>query len=139
MRSVQRRRVKTLNEVNITNLVDVIMVLLIIFILIAPLIKEGIKIEIPETSKSSPLSQEESILIRINKEGKFYLDNKRVGEPSLVERVKALKQQYPKNMVLIEADKGLVYGKVVGVMDKLRSAGIEEVGLVTEKLPGGTP
>ncbi len=140
MRGVIRRRVKTVTDINVTNLVDVLLTLLIIFMLVAPILNDdGIQIELPTTQAAQPIQREErTILIRINQAGRYFMDGKMLTKEEVVDRVKVYKGQNPKNLVLVEGDAKAEYGKVVEVFDFLRLGGISDVGLVTQNLPSET-
>ncbi len=129
----KRTRARPTAEINLTNLVDVTMVLLIVFILISPMIKEGLEVKLPETTTSTILEQEQSILVVCDKSGKVFVQDKRVTVNQVGEAVKSLKRSRPDAIVLLRADTELAYGTVISVMDAIRSAGITNVGMVTQK------
>jgi biopolymer transport protein TolR len=123
---MEKRR-QTLSEINVTPFVDVMLVLLIIFMVTAPLLQQGIDINLPQ-AKGKELTTPERVDITIKKDGKIYLDKTAV-------TLAALRAQLSKNKnreVFLKADKDVPYGLVVEVMGELREIGIEKLGMVTE-------
>ena len=123
---MEKRR-QTLSEINVTPFVDVMLVLLIIFMVTAPLLQQGIDINLPQ-AKGKELTTPERVDITIKKDGKIYLDKTTV-------TLEALRAHLSKNKnreVFLKADKDVPYGLVVEVMGELREIGIEKLGMVTE-------
>ena len=122
---------KTISEINVTSLVDVTIVLLIIFMITAPLLRSGIEVELPK-SKSDDLKPQEGVMVTLNREGLLYID----GERAQLENFETiLYQKYTassRKIVLLQADKEVPYGKVINVMDKIKSLGINNIGLIIE-------
>jgi biopolymer transport protein TolR len=123
---MERRR-QALSEINVTPFVDVMLVLLIIFMVTAPLLQQGIDVDLPQ-AKGKEMSPVERIIITVKKDGKIYLDKSSVSIKSL--RAKLLKKKNKE--VFLKADKDVPYGLVVTVMGELRELGIEKLGMVTE-------
>ncbi len=123
---MERRR-QALSEINVTPLVDVILVLLIIFMVTAPLLQQGIDVNLPQ-AKGKEMSPTERIIITIKKDGKIYVDKTAVTLKSMQARLlKSINKE-----VFLKADKDVPYGLVVEVMGELREIGIEKLGMVTE-------
>ena len=123
---MERRR-QALSEINVTPFVDVMLVLLIIFMVTAPLMQQGIDVDLPQ-AKGKELSPTERIIITVKKSGKIYVNKSSV-------TLKSLKTKLSKKTnkeVFLKADKDVPYGLVVTVMGELRSIGIEKLGMVTE-------
>ncbi|HHN66194.1 MAG TPA: protein TolR [Nitrospirae bacterium] len=129
----RHRRRAVMSEINVTPLVDVMLVLLIIFMVTAPMLKQGIDIELPK-AKGKQLRSEERIDVKINRRGEIYLNNRKVTLKELVRKMKAISRLNPD--VYLKADRKVPYGKVVRVMAEIKDAGIEKVGLITEPLSG---
>jgi biopolymer transport protein TolR len=123
---MEKRR-QALSEINVTPFVDVMLVLLIIFMVTAPLLQQGIDINLPQ-AKGKEMSPSERIIITVKKDGKIYLDKTSVTLKSLsVQLAKKTNRE-----VYLKADKDVPYGAVVAVMGELREIGIEKLGMVTE-------
>lgn len=123
---MERRR-QALSEINVTPFVDVMLVLLIIFMVTAPLLQQGIDINLPQ-AKGKELSPTERIVITIKKDGKMYLDKTTVTLKTLTAKL----SKRTNKEVFLKADKDVPYGVVVTVMGELREVGIEKLGMVTE-------
>ena len=129
--SAESRIGATLSEINIIPLVDVILVLLLIFMLTAPLMHRGIDVALPKSS-AKPTAVEERLVLTLTKEQTIYLNDKPVPVAGLEPRLRdALKARTDKT-VYLKADQGLSYGFVVETMDRIRRAGVEKLGMVTE-------
>ena len=127
-----------MSEINVVPYIDVMLVLLIIFMVTAPLITQGVKVELPQAD-AEPLSEEseEPLIISVNREGALYLnvgDNK--GDPledeALMVRVAAVLKNKPKTPVMVRGDSQVDYGRVVHAMVLAQAAGAPSVGLITE-------
>ncbi|MDH5572723.1 MAG: protein TolR [Gammaproteobacteria bacterium] len=135
--SAQRFRKKRMSEINVVPYIDVMLVLLVIFMVTAPLLTQGIKVELPQTD-STPIEQneQEPIIISVDKDGNYYLnlgddtDSPITGE-ILVIRIKAVLRHRKDNTVYVKGDTDANYGKVVNLMALLNQSGVEHVGLVT--------
>ncbi len=123
---MERRR-QALSEINVTPFVDVMLVLLIIFMVTAPLLQQGIDVNLPQ-AKGREMSPTERIIITIKKDGKIYVDKTAVTLKSMQARL--LKSTNKE--VFLKADKDVHYGLVAEVMGELREIGIEKLGMVTE-------
>jgi biopolymer transport protein TolR len=126
------RRVGTsLAEINIIPLVDVVLVLLLIFMLTAPMMYRGIDVNLPKAA-SRPTAVEERMVLTVTKDRTLYLNEKPVSLATLETQLRdAFKGRTDKTLYL-KADAGLAYGAVVETMDRVRRAGIERLGMVTE-------
>lgn len=116
-------------EINVTPLVDVMLVLLIIFMVTAPLLQQGVDVNLPQ-AKGKNLPPEERLSIVIKKGGEIYLNNNLISLPELTKKLVATSKLNPD--VLLKADKDVPYGLVVEVMGEVKEAGIEKLGMVTE-------
>jgi len=129
------------SDINVTPLVDVMLVLLIIMMLIAPMLQQGVSLRLPTATNTvdKPESADQTVIaIAANKE--IYLNAKPIREADLGQRVTDILESKTEKIVLIRADEEVEYGVVMAVMDQLRQAAIEDVGLITEKrkVQGGT-
>ncbi len=132
MRRKKRRPVQEMNtDINITSLVDVTMMLLIIFILVAPILNQGIELNLPEASSSVP-EPEHGLRISMGSEGEIFFDGKPILPQSLDDELRFRARQDPEISVLLEADDRLGYGSVLDVLDRARIAGLTRVSLATQ-------
>jgi len=118
-----------LSEINVTPLVDVMLVLLIIFMVTAPLMQQGIDVNLPK-AKGKELPPEERISIVVKKGGALYLNDNPISKPDLIAKLTAISKRNPD--VFLKADKDVPYGTVVEIMGDVKEAGIEKLGMVTE-------
>jgi len=126
---VRRNRYNGISEINVTNLVDVTMVLLIIFMITAPLMRSGMQVDLPE-SKTTDLKQKEGIIVTLKKDGIILVDEKTVPADQLVTVLSRMVAAQGDQTVLLHADKAVPYGNVISVMDDIKQAGINHLGLV---------
>lgn len=122
-----------LNEINVTPFVDVMLVLLIIFMVTAPLMTQGVEVDLPTTKTVKNLPQDsEHLVLSVKKDGSLFLDEYQVGIDELEEHLKRLVSKQKKQLFL-RADKEVTYGLVVQVMGEIKSAGIDRLGIVAEQ------
>ncbi len=127
-----RARVRSsLAELNVIPLVDVVLVLLLIFMLTAPMMYRGIDVNLPRSS-GRPTAIEERLVLTITKERLLFLNDRALPLTVLEPRLRELMKDRGDKTLFIKADKDLVYGYVVETMDRVRRAGVERVGMVTE-------
>jgi biopolymer transport protein ExbD len=122
------------SDINVTPLVDVMLVLLIIMMLIAPMLQKGVDVQLPEAGNTvdKPETQEQTVLA-VKEDQSFYLNGALVAETELVQRIKDTLESKKQKIVLIKADKNAPYSAIMKMMDQLRAAEIEDIGLITEK------
>ena len=125
---------RVLSEINVTPLVDVTLVLLIIFMVTTPMLQRGTDVELPQAQQSEP-KEEERITLILTREGRVYLNTQEIPRVSLRDRLVALAHNRER-VVHFRGDAQVPYGLVIEVMDALKAAGIETVGLITERPPG---
>jgi biopolymer transport protein TolR len=127
-----------LAEINITPFVDVVLVLLVIFLITAPMMLGGIDVRVPktETRTSRP---EERVILSVTRDRGVYLENQPISLDRLSKVLAGMVQRNPKAAVFLKADEAVGYGVVMKVMDVIKKAGIDRVGMVTEPIgPGGS-
>ena len=132
-----RRTRKLMGEINVVPYIDVMLVLLIIFMVTAPLLSQGVKVELPETDGAEAIDPDpEVIVLSVEPTGQMYLN---LGDPEValsaervVELVSAAMRREPGRPVLVKADKAVPYGRVVEGMVLLQQAGARKVGFVTQ-------
>ncbi|MEK7370983.1 MAG: biopolymer transporter ExbD [candidate division NC10 bacterium] len=121
----------TLSEINIIPLVDVILVLLLIFMLTAPLMHRGIDVSLPK-SAAKPTAVEERVVLTLTKDRMVFINDKPVPLAGLEPRLRDVLKSRADKTIYLKADQGLQYGFVVETMDRVRRAGVEKLGMVTE-------
>lgn len=118
------------SEINVTPFVDVVLVLLIIFMIMAPMLDQGVEIDLPQTKEVEVLPNDvEHLVLTIQKNGKLFLDSYEVQLNELEERVNILVTEKSRAL-FIKADSNVPYGVVVDIMGRIKSAGIENLGIV---------
>jgi biopolymer transport protein ExbD len=121
------------SDINVTPLVDVMLVLLIIMMLVAPMLEQGVNVKLPTATNSTPKPQSaEQTVIAIAANKAIYLNAKPVPQAELASKITDILGNKTEKIVLIRADQEVEYGTVMEVMDQLRQAAIEDIGLVTE-------
>lgn len=120
------------SEINVTPLVDVCLVLLIIFMVVAPLLRKGIDVDLPQTASSRSMP-EPQLTLSIKSDGSVFVDQTRVPRERLAATLKASHDQAPARPVIVDGDRRLPYQEVASVLQMVRDAGFERVGLATEK------
>ena len=126
------------SDINVTPMVDVMLVLLIIFMVITPLLQPGVNVQMAKTN--NPIAMEDAdkddaLLIAIKHDGTVFFGTERVTPEQLLTRVSDRLQERSDKRIFIRADAKAKYGSVVAVVDSVRAAGIEQVGLLTEQRP----
>lgn len=122
-------RRKALSEINVTPFVDVMLVLLIIFMVTAPLLQQGIDVNLPK-AKGKDMPPENRLNIVIKKNGDLYLNDNKISMTEMITKLKAMSKHNPD--VFLKADKDVSYGLVVEIMGEIKDSGIEKIGMVTE-------
>jgi biopolymer transport protein TolR len=123
-------------EINVTPFVDVMLVLLIIFMVTAPMMTQGIDVNLPQTEGPAIQSEEERLIVTVAQDRKLYINEYEVELDNLGAKLSALaRNQKSQNQgVFLRADQSIPYGVVVEVMAVIRQAGISQIGMVTEPL-----
>ena len=121
------------SEINVTPLCDVMLVLLIIMMIVAPLLQQGVAVQLPKADNTvdKPETQGQTV-VAISKDKALYLNAKPVTEGELASKINELLEGKAEKIVLIKADQDVEYGAVMAAMDQLRQAGIEDIGLITD-------
>jgi len=122
------------SDINVTPLVDVMLVLLIIMMIVAPLLQQGVALRLPIATNSGekPETQEDTV-VAITSDGRFHVNGISVQEGDLRRRVEEALELKKQRILLIRADEDAAYGDVMDAMDALRAAGLEDIGLITER------
>jgi biopolymer transport protein TolR len=122
------------SDINVTPLVDVMLVLLIIMMIVAPMLQKGVDVRLPVAANSAnkPETQDQTVLA-IKADKTLWVNGVQVRETELRQRVEEILESKKEKIILIKADEEVEYSAVMGAMDALRSGGIEDMGLITER------
>jgi len=121
-----------MSDINVTPFVDVMLVLLIIFMVTAPMMIQGLNVDLPEASAKPLDSEKEHLIITIDKDHQVHINEYQVVLDSLSERLIKILQSRGDREVYLKADKNIPYGIVVQVMAEIKGAGVEQLGMITE-------
>ena len=129
------------SEINVTPLADVMLVLLIIVMLIAPLLQAGILVTLPDaTNTIEKLDNDNDTTVHVDEDGRYYVDKILVpNEGALLTAIQTALDRKFERLVLIKADQAAQYSDIMNVFDQMQRAGIENIGLIVERLDGSQP
>jgi biopolymer transport protein ExbD/biopolymer transport protein TolR len=125
------------SDINVTPMADVMLVLLIIFMVITPMLQKGVSVDMAKTNNPVEMTEadkEDSILVAVSRDGKYYLNQDKVNIDDLTAKVSDLVSNRLDKMIFVKGDYRAKYGDVVKVVDNLRAAGVDKIGLLTEKV-----
>ncbi|MFZ5756579.1 MAG: protein TolR [Pseudomonadota bacterium] len=136
-------RRKLLSDINVVPYIDVMLVLLVVFMITAPMMTQGVKVDLPDAdAEPINIKNDEPLVVSVQRDGSYRLSQggKPLGSRSeapvsmadVVARAGAVRRQKPDTLVLVEGDDAVPYGRVVALMAALQKAGVNDVGLVTE-------
>lgn len=123
-----------ISDINVTPLVDVMLVLLIIFMVTAPMMTHGVKVDLPTTESKSIKTQEDPLILSITKKRDIFIENYKVEVGDLKGKLNKIFANRAAKEILLQADKNVPYGFVMTVMSQVKEAGITKVGMITEPL-----
>ncbi|WP_241087137.1 protein TolR [Candidatus Vondammii sp. HM_W22] len=129
---------KPMAEINVVPYIDVMLVLLVIFMITAPLLTQGVKVDLPlADSEPLPAEADDPVVVSVNATGDFFIDvgegkNAPVDADTLMARVAAVLRYKPRTPIMVKGDRNVDYGRVVEAMVLLQAAGAPNVGLITE-------
>ena len=123
---------KSISEINVTPFVDVMLVLLIIFMVTAPLLTAGIKINLPESASVLKNEKNDPVTVSMNSKGEIYIQKKKISPNDLIKKLIALRGQNKDLKIYIKGDKNLNYGKIMDLMSFINKSGFKKVALVTK-------
>jgi biopolymer transport protein TolR len=125
---------KVLSQINVIPLVDIVLVLLIIFMITAPMLEEGIDVNLPKVEASGLPVPKEPVIVTIDSKRRVFINKKRLKPTELGKKLEAIFKRRTDRMVLLKADATVPYGFVAEAMAEIRKAGIVKIGMVTEPL-----
>jgi biopolymer transport protein TolR len=129
-----RSESRLLSDINVVPLVDIMLVMLIIFMVTAPMMQQGVDVDLPQTTSQPMEGQEQRMVVTINAKREVYLNKEKV-DPALLRRHLERSTAARLNReVFLRADRRVPYGFVVRIMAEIKNAGIEKLGMVTEPL-----
>lgn len=132
-------------DINVVPMADIMLVLLIIFMVVTPMLQKGFSVEMAKTENPRDMEdadKEDAVVIAITRDGNIYLGNQQIGSEQIVERVGEQISARLDKTVYVKSDYRARYGRVVEVVDEVRSTGVDQIGLLTEKKetrPGAVP
>jgi biopolymer transport protein TolR len=119
-------------EINVTPLVDVMLVLLVIFMVTAPMMQQGVQVNLPKADTKAMTPLEDTVVVTVEKSGKIFINKDQVPAADLRGKLAEMFVSREKKEVFLKADAGVPYGEVVKAMADIKGAGIERLGMVTE-------
>lgn len=125
-----------MSQINVTPLVDVMLVLLIIFMVTAPMMQQGLQVNLPKTQAKSLSADQETVVVSIDNRGRIFINNTEASHDDLISRLSEIFAARTKKEVFLKADKDVPYGEVVKTMAEIKGAGIERLGMMTEPVQG---
>lgn len=125
-------RKKLVSDINVTPLVDVMLVLLIIFMITAPMMTQGVNVELPETTAKSLRQEDKPVVISVTKEGDISINNIPLVRALLIQELQKKYESNKEQSIFIRADKNALYGSVVTLMADIKSVGFDKIGMITK-------
>ncbi|MBM4247581.1 MAG: protein TolR [Deltaproteobacteria bacterium] len=130
------RSAGSMSQINVTPLVDVMLVLLVIFMVTAPILQQGVSVDLPDARAGALSGKDDQLVVSVTKKGSLYLNDTAMSAVDLQAKLRTIAVQRPDGQVFVRADKSVPYGDVVAVMAAIKQSGIRRVGMVTALPPG---
>lgn len=132
---------KVNSDINVTPMVDVMLVLLIIFMVVTPMLNNKVNVDLPTTNSAVVMenaNKEDAVVVAVTRDGKTFLGSNQVNDDDLGSKISAMLENKTNKEVFMRADQRANYGKVMDAVDGIRSAGVNQLGLLTEKVEDNT-
>ena len=126
------RNSAAISQINVTPLVDVMLVLLVIFMVTAPILQQGVSINLPKVRAAALPGEEIQLVVAVNQKGQVFLNDTAITEAELTPKLQAILHERPDRQVFLRADQNVRYGVVAHVIATIKGAGVERLGMVTE-------
>jgi biopolymer transport protein TolR len=136
MDASSQRQGTTIAQINVTPLVDVMLVLLVIFMVTAPIIQQGVQVNLPQANSNAIPGSEELLVVTVARNGKIYLNDNVMTLAELGQKLRAIKKLQADKQVYLRADQDVRYGVVMRTIAEIKQAGIEKLGMVTRPPSG---
>ncbi len=120
-----------MSDINVTPFVDVMLVLLIIFMVTAPMMVQGVDVDLPKATSKALKGGEDRLIISVDEDSKVYINEQVVSVEFLTKKLSAILENFDKKNVYLRADKKVPYGIVVNVISKIKKAGVDSLGMIT--------
>ena len=137
-----KRALPVNSTINVTPMVDVMLVLLIIFMVITPMLQHGVSVDLAQTNNPVQMpdaDKEDALLVAIQRDGTVFFGSDKIAPDQLTNKIKDKLASRVDKRVFVKADARTKYGNVVEVVDNVRAAGVDQLGLLTEQRKAGTP
>ncbi|MDD3293148.1 MAG: protein TolR [Geobacteraceae bacterium] len=125
-------RDNAMSQINVTPLVDVMLVLLVIFMVTAPMMQQGVQVNLPKTQAKALSADQDTVIVSVDTAGRVFINSSETSHTDLSGRLTAIFESREKKEVYLKADKDVPYGEVVRTMAEIKAAGIERLGMMTE-------
>jgi biopolymer transport protein ExbD len=119
-----------LADINVTPFVDVMLVLLIVFMMTAPMLAAGMRVDLPQAKTATPLDPKEPVIVTVAKDAKFYVGPDEIARERLAEVVRAKAGDDLNRPIYVRGDREVIYGEIIGIMDQLALSGLSKIALV---------
>ena len=138
-----KRKIQSYNsDINVTPMVDVMLVLLIIFMVITPMLQKGVSVDLAKVNSPTPMpdaDKEDALIVAVMRDGKVYFGNDQIAPDQLTGKVKDKLANRVDKRVYVRADARAKFGSVVDVVDNVRAAGVDDLGLLTDQKKNTAP
>ena len=134
----QQKAPPPVSDINVTPMVDVMLVMLIIFMVITPMLSKGVSVDLVKTKNPITMQsadKEDAVLVAVSRDGKAFLGSNQINPKDLPQKIKDMLTNKLDKTVYIKADARAKYESVMDVVDNLRAAGVDQLGLLTEQIP----